>query len=237
MTSNKHPSARQLLLQESFGILSTISIDVPGYPFGSVAPYCVDRDCQPIVYISTIAQHTRNIIADPKASLTIVEANSDSDDVQARGRLTILADARPVDRADTEVRDRYLRHFPSAIQYDEMHDFGFYRLELVRGRFIGGFGQIHWLSREELCLKNPFSSQDESRIVQHMNMDHAAALAYIAGSGSDAPMTMTGIDAEGFDGIQSGRKRRFTFDRPVRTMEEARQTLVSMSRRTTAQTL
>ncbi len=91
-------------------MLSTISIDVPGYPFGSVTPYCVDRDCQPIVFISTIAQHTRNIIANPKVSLTVVEANSDSDDVQARGRLTLLADARPVDRANTEIRDRYLRY-------------------------------------------------------------------------------------------------------------------------------
>src|SRR5882672_7346077 len=212
MTSLKQHAARQLLLQESFGILSTISVDVPGYPFGSVTPYCVDRECQPVVYISTIAQHTRNIIANPKVSLIVVEANSDSDDVQARGRLTILADARPVDRTNTDVRDRYLRYFPSAIQYDETHDFSFYRLELVRARFIGGFGQIYWLTREELCLKNPFSAQDEARIVQHMNMDHDAALAHMAGTDSEELLTMTGIDAEGFDAIQSGKKRRFTFD-------------------------
>jgi putative heme iron utilization protein len=237
MTSNKHHAARQLLLQESFGVLSTISIDVPGYPFGSVTPYCVDQDCQPIVYISTIAQHTRNIIANPKVSLTIVEASSDSDDVQARGRLTLLADARSVDRANMEIRDRYLRYFPSAVQYEGTHDFSFYRLELVRARFIGGFGQIFWLTREELCLKNPFSFQDESVIVRHMNKDHAAALAHMAGSDSAAPLTMTGIDAEGFDAIQSGKKRRFIFDRPIRTMEEARQMLISMSKRGVVQAL
>jgi len=229
MTSNKHRAARQLLLQESFGILSTISVDVPGYPFGSVTPYCVDRDCLPIVYISTIAQHTRNIIANSKVSLTVVEAG-DSDDVQARGRLTILADARPADRSDKDIRDRYLRYFPSAVQYDDTHDFSFYRLEFVKARFIGGFGQIYWLSRDELCLRNPFSSMDEARIIQHMNMDHAAALSHIAGNASTEPLTMTGIDAEGFDGIQSGRKRRFYFERPIRTMEEARQILTSMSR-------
>jgi putative heme iron utilization protein len=234
MTSNKHHAARQLLLQESFGVLSTISIDVPGYPFGSVTPYCVDRDCQPIVYISTIAQHTRNIIANPKVSLTVVEADNDSDDVQARGRLTLLADARPADRSDTEIRDRYLRYFPSAVQYDETHDFSFYRLDLVRARFIGGFGQIFWLTPEELRLRNPFSSQEESSIVRHMNKDHAAALATMAGSPTTGPLTMTGIDAEGFDTIQSGKKRRFTFDRPVRTVEEARQMLISMSRRSVA---
>ena len=236
MNSNKLHAARQLLLQESFGVLSTMSVDVPGYPF-PITPYCVDRECQPIVYISGIAQHTRNIIANPKVSLTIVEANSESDDVQARGRLTLMADARPADRADTEIRDRYLRYFPSAVQYEGTHDFSFYRLELVRARFIGGFGQIFWLTPEELCLRNPFSSQEESSIVRHMNRDHAAALAAMAGSDASALVTMTGIDADGFDAIQSGRKRRFTFDSPVRSVEEARQMLISMSRRSGAQAL
>jgi putative heme iron utilization protein len=233
MTSNKLHAARQLLLQESFGVLSTISLDVPGYPFGSVTPYCVDRDCQPVVYISGIAQHTRNIIANPKVSLTIVAPNNDSDDVQARGRLTLLADARPVDPTDTAIRDRYLRYFPSAVQYEGTHDFSFYRLGLVRARFIGGFGQIFWLTPEELGLKNPFSAQEESSIVRHMNKDHAATLATMAGSNTGL-VTMTGIDAEGFDAIQSGKKRRFTFDRPGRTVEEARQMLISMSRRSVA---
>jgi heme iron utilization protein len=226
MKFSKDHAARQLLLQESFGILSTISVDVPGYPFGSVTPYCVDRDSQPIIYISTIAQHTRNILANPKVSLTVVETNSESDDVQARGRLTLLADARPVDRKDSDVRDRYLRYFPSAVQYDETHDFGFYRLELVRARFIGGFGQIFWLTRDELCMRNPFSPAEEAGIVGHMNKDHKGAFAH-----------MTGMDSEGFDTIESGKKRRFTFDRPVRTMEEARQTLISMLRRAVVPTL
>ena len=227
MKSDKFQAARQLLLQESFGVLSTISIDVPGYPFGSVTPYCVDRECRPIVYISTIAQHTKNILADPKVSLTIVETNHDSDDVQARGRLTVLADAKPVVRSDADVRDRYLRHFPGAIQYDDTHDFMYFRLELIRARFIGGFGQIYWLTPEELCLKNPFSAAEETRIIQHMNNDHAAALEHYAGGTS----VMTGIDSEGFDVLNAGKKRRFPFDERVLTMDDARRTLAAMAKR------
>ncbi len=158
MATNKLRAARQLLLQESFGVLSTISVDVPGYPFGSVTPYCVDRDCQPIVYISTIAQHTRNIIANPKVSLTVVEANSDSDDVQARGRLTLLADARPVDPANTEIRDRYLRYFPSAVQYDGTHDFGFYRL-------VTRAGSIHRRIRSDLLADAGRTLPEESVLI------------------------------------------------------------------------
>src|SRR5437588_12980174 len=89
-------AARRLLLQQSFGVLSTISLDVPGYPFGSVAPYCVDDQCRPVIYISHIAQHTRNIIADSRMSLTVVENNDGSDDVQAHGRVTCIANAQPM---------------------------------------------------------------------------------------------------------------------------------------------
>src|SRR5215510_11632122 len=92
---NNGNAARTLRLQESFGVLSTLSIDVPGYPFGSVTPYCTDRMCQPIIYISHIAQHTKNIVADSRVSLTVVE-KCESDDVQAQGRVTCIADARPI---------------------------------------------------------------------------------------------------------------------------------------------
>ena len=95
-TIQKAKAARELFLQQSFGVLSTMSIDVPGYPFGSVAPYCADAQSRPVIYISQIAQHTRNILADSRLSLTVVDNNADSDDVQARGRVTLIANALPV---------------------------------------------------------------------------------------------------------------------------------------------
>src|SRR5262245_744332 len=177
---NQGNAARTLLLQESFGVLSTVSIDVPGYPFGSVAPYCTDRMCRPIVYISHIAQHTKNILADARVSLTVVQGNVDSDDVQAYGRVTCVADARPVAENESAVRERYFRYFPSARQYEQTHDFAFFRLELVRIRFIGGFGQIYWVEPDEFMTKSPFSPQQESQIIGHMNKDHAAALRHYA---------------------------------------------------------
>src|SRR6185436_4058344 len=115
-------AARTLVLQESFGVLSTVSIDLPGYPFGSVTPYCTDRMCRPIIYISDIAQHTKNIVADSRVSLTVVEKGA-SDDVQAHGRVTCIADARQVESGDEDVRERYFRYFPSARQYEQTHGF------------------------------------------------------------------------------------------------------------------
>src|SRR5260370_42268326 len=103
---NENNAARQLFLQQSFGVLSTISLDVPGYPFGSVTPYCTDRQCRPIIYISRIAQHTGNILADSRVSLTVFESNGESDDVQARGRVTLIGDARPLGAEDAGNRER-----------------------------------------------------------------------------------------------------------------------------------
>src|SRR6476646_893255 len=153
-TIDKVRAARELLCGNSFGVLSTISLDVPGYPFGSVTPYCLDENGQLIIYISNIAQHTRNIMADPRLSLTVVE-DADSDDVQARGRVTCIANGRQVDESpeNAGVSARYFRYFPSSRQYDRTHDFTFFRLELVRIRFIGGFGQIFWLDPAEFTAK------------------------------------------------------------------------------------
>src|SRR3989454_9165816 len=210
----EHNEARRLFLQQSFGVLSTISLDVPGYPFGSITPYCADRQCRPIIYISRIAQHTRNILADSRVSLTVFD-NSGDDDVQARGRITCIANARPLDEEEHDVRERYFRYFPSALQYAETHDFEFFWLDLVRVRFIGGFGQIYWIEPAEFMTANPFSSAQESRIIQHMNDDHRDALMHYTGGKSAA---MAGIDAEGFDVLESGKKIRFAFDNPVRNM-------------------
>jgi putative heme iron utilization protein len=222
-------AARRLFLQESFGVLSTISLDVPGYPFGSVTPYCADRQGRPIIYISHIAQHTRNILVDSRVSLTVFDTRGDSDDVQARGRVTCIGDVRAVDDASVaDVGERYFQYFPSARQYEGTHSFQFFRIDLVRVRFIGGFGQIFWVEPGEFLTANPFSAPQESRIIQHMNDDHRDALMHYTGG---KPAVMVGIDGEGFDVLQSGNKMRFDFDAPIATMEEARQALITMLKR------
>jgi putative heme iron utilization protein len=218
-------AARSLLLAETFGVLSTISLDVAGYPFGSVTPYCVDRNCQPVIYISPIAQHTRNISADRRVSLTVVES-AGSDDVQAHGRVTYIGNAVEAD-SDRDAAERYFRHFPSSRQYDRTHAFTFFRLELVRVRYIGGFGQIFWVGPRDFALPNPFSAIEESRIIEHMNKDHADVLKRLIG----APCEMVGVDAEGFDVLRGDHKIRFPFVSPVTSVDEVRRAFVEMARR------
>ena len=221
---NAQNPARSLLLTESFGVLSTISHDVAGYPFGSVTPYCVDRMCRPVIYISPIAEHTKNIMADPRVSLTIVE-RSESDDVQAHGRVTCMANAVQIE-GDRDAAERYFRHFPSSRQYDRTHAFAFFRLELVRVRFIGGFGQIFWVDPDGFSMRNPFSSAEETRILQHMNQDHSDVLHRLVGGECE----IVGVDAEGFDLLRDDRKIRFPFETPVANVDDARRAFVELAR-------
>jgi heme oxygenase (biliverdin-IX-beta and delta-forming) len=228
--SDKSPLARRLLNHQSVGVLSTHSMDVEGYPFGSIAPYAIDYDGEPTILISEIAQHTRNIKHNNKVSLTVFDPSSD--DPQSSGRLTWIGDAEPVDPSDNETRDRYLRYFPSSESYFDTHDFSFYRIRLRRARFIGGFGQIFWLEPEPMLVKNPFR-ETEAGIVEHMNRDHSKALFHyckMSGHANVKAVTMTGIDSEGFDMLADKRKLRIDFDSPIRTSEEARANLVKLAR-------
>ena len=224
-------TARRLLNHQRVGVLSTHSIDVEGYPFGSIAPYTLNYVGEPIILISDIAQHTRNIKQNNKVSLTVYE--SQADDPQSGSRLTWIGDAVSVDASDKGSRDRYLRYFPSAESYFETHDFSFYRIALRRARFIGGFGEIYWIEPDKMLLKNPFQ-ETERGIIEHMNQDHTQALLHyckVFGVAGVETVTMAGIDSEGFDLFADQRKFRIDFDSPIHTSEEARAALVALARR------
>jgi len=228
--SDKAVAARLLLNHQSVGVLSTHSVDVEGYPFGSIVPYVLNYDGEPVMLISEIAQHTRNIKRNNKVSLTVFDRYAD--DPQAAGRLTWMGDAEPVNSSDAEIRRRYLRYFPSAESYFETHDFSFYCIHLRRARFIGGFGQIFWVEADDMRLPNPFR-QSETGIIKHMNEDHQKALRHYctALKGIEVQsVAMTGIDSEGFDFLADGRKLRIDFESPIGTVEEARAALVRLSR-------
>ncbi len=228
--------ARQVLLQEYFGVLSTVSVEVEGYPFGSVVPYCLDRAGRPVILISRIAQHTKNIWANSKVSLIILQKGSD--DVQAEGRLTVVGDAEQI-KIEEEIEDistRYYRSFPQARDYHKTHDFDFYRINPVKLRFIGGFGKIRWIEPEKFLLANPFSNEQEAGIVNHMNEDHAdAILKYCGQANLNVPENvrpvMAGIDAEGMHILIDQRVVRINFSRRITTPLEARQILVEMVRK------
>jgi len=231
--SKKEKNSRDLFLSEYQGILSTHSVDVPGYPFGSVVPYCVSNDGLPIILISTIAQHTKNILADPKVSLTVTE--SDIDDSQTAGRVTYLGDAELMDKDDSDGFERYYNFFPQSRDYHLTHDFNFYVIKPVRVRFIKGFGQIYWIEKDDFILANSFRFDEENQMLNHMNADHLDAIRHycdlctIYYKETQLP-EMVGIDSEGFNLRSGSRIHRINFLEPVTTAGAVRKALVEMAK-------
>jgi len=224
----------RLVLQSIFsGVLSTHSKKYAGYPFGSVVPFCLDQTGQPLLLISRLAQHTQNINANPRVSLTLLETNPEQGDIQQLERLTILAEAEKVAEVEAAAQ-HYYRCFPQARGYHDELDFEFYRLNPVQLRFIEGFGQARWLSPGDVVQASPFTMEQTARIVDHMNEDHADAIQHYcvlaAIANPDGAATMAAIDSEGMVLRVQNRLRRVEFARTVTTSEEARAILVEMAR-------
>lgn len=234
-TEQAAQEARVLLHQCYDGVLSTHSVAMPGYPFGSVVPFCLDRRSAPVILIADIAQHTKNVLADPRVSLIVFDRSAD--DLQASGRLTLLAEATPV--AADEVEDiaaRYYRYFPEARDYHLTHGFAFFRLMVRRLRFIGGFGAIHWLEPESVLDANPFDSETEASMAAHMDADHVPAMQHYLRTllgiepGETAPR-FAGCDAAGFH-LGLGRQiLRVRFESPVASPGDVRSALARLARR------
>lgn len=229
----KAKQARRLLLSEYQAILSTISVDVAGYPFGSVVPYCLNKQGKPVILISTIAQHTKNIWSDSRVSLTVTERGVD--DGQTAGRITYIGDAIKLDSNDTDSMERYYQYFPQSRGYHKTHNFDFYQIENVKIRFIGGFGEIYWLEKESFLLNNPFSFEEEKSMTEHMNADHQEAMQHYCHSNNinftdDNLPVMVGIDSEGFNLRIGARVHRINFEEPVTTTMEVRKAMVAMAK-------
>jgi putative heme iron utilization protein len=225
---NNGDAARCFVRSQHSGVLSTISQRVEGFPFGSVAPFILDHAGCPVILISTLAEHTKNIAADPRVSLIVQPY---SPDMQIAGRVTLLGRAQLLDDK-TALGPRYLRFHPQAESYFAMHDFSFYRIEPVRVRYIGGFGRIHWVEPAQyLSPESPMAAQ-EGEILAHMNSDHAENLrAYCrhVHSVETAQAEMIGIDPDGFDLRADDRILRFDFDTPVSDAQQARHALVALA--------
>ncbi|KZN66977.1 HugZ family pyridoxamine 5'-phosphate oxidase [Pseudoalteromonas luteoviolacea] len=168
--------ARTLVRQSNVCVISTISKNLHGYPFGSVSPFMTDSQGRLIFYIAGIAQHSRNLTEDSRMCATVFDAAEEGDQ-NAHARVTVVGDAAPVPVEEAEaLLERYERQYPEAISYRQAHDFQLWRMEVKRVRYIGGFGHIFWIEKDEWHEQEPeWILEDEKRMVEHMNDDHADA--------------------------------------------------------------
>jgi putative heme iron utilization protein len=141
--------SRALVAAERHGLLSTAHAGHGGWPFGSVAPYATTPDGDPVLLLSTIAEHTKNLTLDPRASLLVADPRARKDPL-AGARVTLLCRAERPDGAPALVaRTAYLDRFPDAEERFAAHDFVVHVLRVERVRWIAGFGSMGWLTRAQ----------------------------------------------------------------------------------------
>lgn len=207
--------ARQLWAGRFQAVLSTQSLAEPGYPFGSLVPYCLDQAGHALLLLSHLAQHTKNLDADPRCGLCIAQATDG--DVQQTLRLSCPADAKPVDPADSARHARWLRYFPASRPYLTELNFRLYRLKPRRFHFNSGFATARWLGTERILRPSPLDGTQEVRLLAALE-DLAGELVTPEGA-TGAPIQLAGVDPWGLDLSQDGRLIRFPLPGPLSTLE------------------
>lgn len=225
--------ARRFLRAQRSGVLSTVSARHAGYPFGSVVPFALDALARPVLLISELAEHTRNLAADPRASLVV---HSYADDVQAGPRMTVVGDAVSLGDRDSAC-ERYLRRFPDAVRLVALGDFSFHAIVPRELLFVQGFGRIDWIGAESFAPPPEEVAEAEAEILAHLNTEHVETLRLYcrALAGVDAATAEAiGIDCDGID-VRAGKQLlRFDFDAPALDAAAVRARLIGLAERARA---
>jgi putative heme iron utilization protein len=221
------------------GTLCTLAKEPAGFPYGSFVTFAMEGP-SPVFFISELAEHTKNLIGDPRASLLVAEGGDG--DPLARGRVTLLGHCRKLTATtDTSAREEaksaYLAKHPNAGYYVDYADFAFWRLEVESVRYIGGYGRMSWVPIDDWRSAKPDPIAPHARgIIDHMNADHADALVAYCRAFSKATdataATMTSVDRYGFEmsaaTAKGPRPIRLAFPQPIATPDDARLAMVAM---------
>lgn len=223
--------ARVLTRRALKASLATIALG-SGYPYASLITVATEVCGAPIFLISTLAQHTKNLMHDPRASILFDGTGALGDPLQG-ARVTLIGRAETTD--DPAVRLRFLARHPEAAFYVDFPDFAFWKLRVEDAHYIGGFGRIVGFGPSNLLTGTEGAGDllaAEAGILEHVNADHTDAIALYATRLAGAPegaWRMSGIDPEGCDLICGGDARRILFKTRVASPGEARQELVRLA--------
>ena len=235
---------RTLVAARDTGTLSTMSVDPAGYPFGSVATYALDGDGAPLVLMSTMAEHARNLAEDRRCSLLVTAPEPSGTRRLAGARATLLGEMVPVDDEHQDAAtSTYLTAHPGAY-WAEFPDFAVHRLEVAAIRYVRGFGEMSWVDADAYRTATPDPVAPTSDgIVNHMNDDHRTSMRamvdhYLDVDGEVTDVTMLSCDRYGFEvrlelaaehddqpGMAFGR---IGFDEPLTDPSQAREAMIAL---------
>ena len=198
-------AAKKLLREGRSGALATL-MPSAGDPYCSLVNVATAADGAPLMLLSTLAIHTKNLLADNRASLMLDE-RKDGDPLQG-ARVMLMG--KVVEERSSSARTAYLLRHPEAEQFVSFTDFSFYRLEIARAHLVAGFGRIVNLAPPEILTDISDASallESQADAIAHLNADHAETCRLYATKllgASDGDWRCAGIDPEGIE-LQSGQ--------------------------------
>jgi len=225
------PLVRRLIRTSRSGVLATVDAETEGTPYASLVLTSCTIDASPLLLLSDLARHSRNVSADQRVSLIIGKLGLDA---LSQTRATLIGTIESAD--DENQKARFLRHHAGARSQMTFGDFRLYRLRLESVHFIAGFGRIETLDAGEVILSEPDGvalATAETDIVEHMNTDHSEAVHAYASVLADRHglgWTMSGIDPEGMDLMRNDAESRVDFGTTVDSPENARAELVRLAK-------
>ena len=221
--------AAELFRSSNEAILSTVSKKFDGFPFGSYVTYVSGRNRAIYLYASDIAEHTKNLKNNPKACITI-SRSKDEEDKQNSARLTIMGKLEEVlgDKLE-DCKSRFQKFLPESKKYSQMHDFKFYELKTENIRWIGGFGEIAWLKKDNWISEEPRWKDREEGMIEHMNEDHSNVIfSSLKGQHAveDRHAEMFAMCIDGYFTLSNRNLFFIKFDKPCLTPKEVKDELV-----------
>ncbi len=187
-----------------------------------------EPDGAPILLLSKLALHTSNIEGDSRASL-LIEEGSGRGDPLAGSRVTLTGRVQPA--SSNTARRRFLAVHPTATGYADFADFSFFLLHLEHAHFVGGFGRIVPLDRDNILIGTSAAGDlvsAEPELIANFNRDEAEPIGRLGerlSGGRSGPWRLTGIDPHGCDLAIAAVRIRLDFPEPVTTGEAARRML------------
>lgn len=192
-----------LLHQAATGTLATHAREPQGFPYPTLLPFAPDARHRPVILVSRLAEHTRNLQDDPRAGFLV--AHAPDGNVLEGPRETLLGRFEPVGADEApDVARRYLRYQPDAQRYLALGDFAFWAMRVERLRYIGGFGAMGWLDGTEFDPLTPLSADEEDALLRFFE-SHPAHTERLA---------LLGVDRYGADLLRDGVRVRHAFDAP-----------------------
>ena len=224
---------RSLLRRSRQGALATLMVDT-GDPYCSLVNVASDCDGSPILLISRLALHTRNILGDSRVSLMLDERAAGDPLEGSRIMLAGIAEEAPGDTGEA-LRRRYLNAHPSAEVFVDFKDFSFFRIRPTAAHLVAGFGRIVDLKPEQFLTDISGAEsllEAEQGAIEHMNADHRDAINLYATKllGAEAAdWRCTGCDPDGIDMQADAKTLRLDFPERIVTPAALRQVLKDLA--------